>query len=73
LTSQRARKSQLRKIKTDAADAYHVGELYYKEEFEPYKQRGIQLLRSIPEVGDKIAATILSEIGELEQFDHPKK
>jgi transposase len=44
LTSQRAKKSQLRKVKTDTVDAYHLGELYYKEEFEPYKQRGIQLL-----------------------------
>lgn len=44
LTSQRAKRSHLRKVKTDAEDAYHLGQLYYKEEFEPYKQRGIQLL-----------------------------
>jgi transposase len=43
LTSQRAKKSHLRKVKTDTVDAYHLGELYYKEEFDPYKQRGIQL------------------------------
>lgn len=24
-------------------------------------------------IGDKIAATILSEIGEVDRFDHPKK
>ncbi|NGQ94811.1 IS110 family transposase [Brevibacillus sp. SYP-B805] len=31
------------------------------------------LLLSIPGIGPKIAATILSEIGEIERFDHPKK
>lgn len=31
------------------------------------------LIRSIPGIGDKIAATILSEIGEIERFNHPKK
>ena len=31
-------------MKTDAADAYLLGELYYKEEFEPFKKRGVQLL-----------------------------
>lgn len=44
LISNRLRKSQLRKVKTDAADAYLLGELYYKEEFEPFKKRGMQLL-----------------------------
>ena len=36
--------SSLRKVKTDAVDAYHLCELFYKEELEPYKKRGIQLL-----------------------------
>ncbi|EPY10963.1 transposase IS116/IS110/IS902 family protein [Paenibacillus alvei A6-6i-x] len=31
------------------------------------------LIRSIPGIGDKIAATLLSEIGEVDRFDHPKK
>jgi transposase len=44
LISSRIRKSNLRKVKTDAADAYLLGELYYKEEFEPFKKRGVQLL-----------------------------
>jgi len=44
LFSNRLRKSQLRKVKTDAADAYLLGELYYKEEFEPFKKRSVQLL-----------------------------
>jgi hypothetical protein len=44
LISNRLRKSQLRKVKMDAADAFLLGELYYKEEFEPYKKRGVQLL-----------------------------
>ncbi|MEK5400136.1 IS110 family transposase [Paenibacillus sp. FSL K6-2859] len=44
LISNRLRKSNLRKVKTDAADAYLLAELYYKEEFEPFKKRGVQLL-----------------------------
>jgi len=31
-------------VKTDAADAYLLDELYYREEFEPFKKRGMQLL-----------------------------
>ncbi|OPA72928.1 hypothetical protein BVG16_31205 [Paenibacillus selenitireducens] len=34
----------LRKVKTDAADAYQLGELFYKEELEPYKKRGQYLM-----------------------------
>ena len=44
LISHRAKSSSLRKVKTDAVDAYHLCELFYKEELEPYKKRGIQLL-----------------------------
>lgn len=44
LISYRAKSSSLRKVKTDIVDAYHLCELYYKEDLEPYKQRGIQLL-----------------------------
>ncbi|MNI93178.1 Transposase [compost metagenome] len=44
LISNRLRKSTLRKVKTDAADAYLLGELYYKEEFEPFKKRGCNYL-----------------------------
>lgn len=44
LISNRIRKSSLRKVKTDAADAYLLGELFYKEEFESFKKRGVQLL-----------------------------
>jgi transposase len=36
LISNRLRKSNLRK--TDAADAYLLGDLYYREEFKPFKQ-----------------------------------
>jgi transposase len=43
LTSQKAKKTHLRKVKTDAQDAFHLAELFYKEEFEPYKQRSEQL------------------------------
>jgi transposase len=44
LISYQAKKSSLRKVKTDAVDAYQLCELYYKEEFEKHKQRGIGLL-----------------------------
>lgn len=44
LISHREKSSSLRKVKTDAIDAYHLCELFYKEELEPYKKRGVQLL-----------------------------
>lgn len=44
LISHRAKSSSLRKVKTDAIDAYHLCELFFKEELEPYKKRGVQLL-----------------------------
>ena len=44
LISYRAKSSSLRKVKTDIIDANHLCELYYKEDLEPYKKRGIHLL-----------------------------
>ncbi len=44
MISYKDRSSSLRKVKTDAVDAYHLCELFYKEELEPYKKRGVQLL-----------------------------
>ncbi|WP_163527216.1 IS110 family transposase [Halobacillus ihumii] len=44
LIAHRAKSSSLRKVKTDAIDAYNLCELYYKEELEPSKKRGIRLL-----------------------------
>jgi transposase len=44
LIAHQAKKSSLRKVKTDAIDAYRLCELFYKEEFEPFKKRGTQLL-----------------------------
>ncbi|SMQ68600.1 Transposase IS116/IS110/IS902 family protein [Bacillus sp. OV166] len=44
LVSYRAKSSSLRKVKTDIIDANHLCEMYYKEDLEPYKKRGIQLL-----------------------------
>jgi transposase len=44
LVSYRAKSSSLRKVKTDIIDARHLCEMFYKEDLEPYKQRGIQLL-----------------------------
>jgi transposase len=39
LISHQAKKSSLRKVKTDAVDAFQLCELYYKEEFETHKQK----------------------------------
>jgi len=44
LISFRTKSSSLRKVKTDVIDSHHLCELYYNEELEPYKQRGIQFL-----------------------------
>lgn len=44
LIPHRAKSLSLPKVKTDAIDAYHLCEMFYKEELEPYKKRGIQLL-----------------------------
>lgn len=39
-----ARKTSLRRVKTDKADAYHLGELYYKEDLEVFKKKTDQSL-----------------------------
>jgi transposase len=44
LISYKAKSSSLRKVKTDAVDAYLLCELFYKEDLEPCKKRGVQLL-----------------------------
>jgi transposase len=44
LISYKAKSSSLRKVKTDAVDVYQLCELFYKEDLEPYKKRGVQLL-----------------------------
>ncbi|MEK4244554.1 IS110 family transposase [Psychrobacillus sp. FSL K6-2684] len=44
IISYQAKRSSLRKVKTDAIDAYQLCVLYYKEDFDPHKNRGIQLL-----------------------------
>jgi transposase len=48
--------SSLRKVKTDAMDAYRLCELFYKEDFEPYKKRGERFLslRSLSRQHDAI-------------------
>ncbi|MFJ8072313.1 IS110 family transposase [Peribacillus sp. NPDC096447] len=44
IISYQAKKTSLRKVKTDAIDAYQLCVLYYNEDFDPHKIRGIQLL-----------------------------
>ena len=61
LISYKARSSSLRKVKTDAIDAYLLCELFYKEELEPYKKRGIQLLnlRNLTRQHENITGVII--------------
>jgi transposase len=35
--------------------------------------REYKIIQSIPGIGEKIAATIISKIGEIDRFNHPKK
>lgn len=44
LSYQSKKSSSLRKVKTDAVDAYALCEFFYKEDFEHRKTRGVQLL-----------------------------
>lgn len=39
-----AKQSSLRKVKTDAVDAFRLGQLFYKDELEPLRRRSRQLL-----------------------------
>ncbi len=43
LVAHQAKQGTLRKVKTDAIDAYRLGNLFYKEDLEPARQRGQQL------------------------------
>lgn len=44
LVAHQAKQGTLRKVKTDAIDAYRLGNLFYKEDLEPARQHGRQLL-----------------------------
>ncbi|MBP1967014.1 hypothetical protein J2Z65_006275, partial [Paenibacillus aceris] len=44
LSYQSKKSSSLRKVKTDAIDAYALCEFFYKEDFKHRKNRGVQLL-----------------------------
>lgn len=61
LISHQAKKSSLRKVKTDAIDAYRLCELFYKEEFEPLRKRGMHLLnlRSLTRQRDAITSLFI--------------
>ncbi len=61
LISYKAKSSSLRKVKTDAVDAYLLCELFYKEELEPYKKRGVQLLnlRNLTRQHENITGTVI--------------
>lgn len=44
LVAHQAKQGTLRKVKTDAIDAYRLGNLFYKEDLEPARQHGRHLL-----------------------------
>ncbi|UJF34229.1 IS110 family RNA-guided transposase [Paenibacillus hexagrammi] len=44
LQSKRAKGSQLRKVKTDTADAWHLAEMYYRGDVKPHRNGDKQLL-----------------------------
>lgn len=44
VVSYEAKKTSLRKVKTDKIDAFHLGELYYKEDLEVYERKTEQYL-----------------------------
>lgn len=61
LISYKAKNSSLRKVKTDIIDANHLCELYYKEDLEPNKKRGIHLLnlRNLTRQHDNITGIVV--------------
>jgi len=70
LISHRSRSTNLRKVKTDVIDAYLLCELYYKEEIEPYKKRGIQLLnlRNLTRQQETISSTAAQKKLQLQSI-----
>lgn len=44
VVSSEAKKTSLRKVKTDKVDAFHLGELYYKEDLEVFQRKTEQYL-----------------------------
>lgn len=44
VVSYEAKKTSLRKVKTDAIDAHHLCELYYKEDLEVFQKKTIQTM-----------------------------
>jgi transposase len=58
--SHEAKKASLRKVKTDAIDAFHLGELYYKnEDLKPFQKKSIRMmnLRNLIRQHDSLTGT----------------
>lgn len=51
----------------------HLADLEQAIKIKATSIRGFDLLRSIPGIGDKLAATILAEVGDISSFSHAKK
>ncbi|NOU69081.1 transposase [Paenibacillus sp. LMG 31461] len=51
----------------------HLSHLQSQIDTLAEKVEAYQIIQSIPGIGSKIAATILSEIGEIHRFNHAKK
>jgi Holliday junction resolvasome RuvABC DNA-binding subunit len=51
----------------------HLSELVTEIDTLAKEIEEYMIIQSIPGIGEKIAATIISEIGEIDRFNHPKK
>ncbi len=51
----------------------HLSHLEKKIDALAKEVEEFKIIQSIPGIGEKITATIISEIGEIERFHHPKK
>ncbi|MGM7684927.1 IS110 family transposase, partial [Cytobacillus sp. Hm23] len=51
----------------------HLSKLAAEIDALAEEMKEYEIIQSIPGIGEKIAATIISEIGEIERFNHPKK
>src|SRR5699024_9704139 len=51
----------------------HLAELLKEINTLSKSSEEYRIIQSIPGIGDKIAATILSEVGDINQSRHPKK
>jgi hypothetical protein len=64
-----AKKANLRKVKTDAADAYQLGEMFFKEELEPYKKREVLMSRNNTNIRTKILSGNIFDLHLMDRLN----